>query len=119
MGLTIFISCLGMLGLVMYTTTQRTKEIGIRKVLGASVSQIMTLLSRDFIKLVALAFLISTPLAWWAINKWLEDFEFRTSVSWWVFAVSGVGMILIALITLSAQTIRSATANPVNNLRTE
>jgi len=119
MGLTIFISCLGLLGLVMYTTTQRTKEIGIRKVLGASVSQIMALLSSDFIKLVAIAFLIATPLAWWAINAWLDDFVFRTSVSWWVFAVSGVGMIVIALATLSVQTIRSATANPVNNLRSE
>jgi len=119
MGLTIFISCLGLLGLVMYTTTQRTKEIGIRKVLGASVTQIMSLLSRDFLKLVALAFLIATPLAWWAINKWLEDFVFRTSLSWWVFAISGAGMIVIALITLGAQTIRSATANPVNNLRDE
>lgn len=119
MGLTIFISCLGLLGLVMYTTTQRTKEIGIRKVLGASVSQIMALLSRDFIKLVAIAFLIATPLAWWTINDWLNDFVFRTSVNWWVFAISGIGMIVVALITLSVQTIRSAMANPVNNLRSE
>jgi putative ABC transport system permease protein len=103
----------------MYTTTQRTKEIGIRKVLGASVSQIMALLSGDFIKLVALAFLIATPLAWWAINAWLDDFVFRTSVNWWVFAVSGAGMIVVALTTLSVQTIRSAMANPVNNLRSE
>jgi putative ABC transport system permease protein len=119
MGLTIFISCLGLLGLVMYTTTQRTKEIGIRKVLGASVSQIIALLSSDFIKLVTLAFLIATPLAWWAINTWLDDFVFRTSVSWWIFLASGLGMIVMALITLSAQTIRTAMANPVKSLNTE
>jgi ABC-type antimicrobial peptide transport system permease subunit len=119
MGLTIFISCLGLLGLVIYTTTQRRKEIGIRKVLGASVAQIMRLLSSDFIKLVALAFIIATPIAWFAIHSWMDDFVFRTSVSWWVFAASGMGMIVIALITLSVQTIRSAIANPVNSLRSE
>jgi ABC-type antimicrobial peptide transport system permease subunit len=119
MGLTIFISCLGLLGLVIYTTTQRRKEIGIRKVLGASVAQIMQLLSSDFIKLVALAFFIATPIAWYAIHNWMNDFVFRTSVSWWVFAASGLGMILIALITLSVQTIRTATANPVTSLRSE
>ncbi len=118
-GLTIFISCLGLLGLVIYTTTQRRKEIGIRKVLGASVTQIMQLLSSDFIKLVALAFLIATPLAWWAIHSWMDDFVFRTSVSWWIFAASGLGMIAIALITLSVQTIRTAMANPVTSLRSE
>ena len=119
MGLTIFISCLGLLGLVIYTTTSRTKEIGVRKVLGASVAQIMTLLSVDYIKLVALAFIIATPMAWWAIHKWLDDFVFRTSVSWWVFLASGLGMIAIALITLSAQTIRAAIANPAKSLNTE
>ena len=118
-GLTIFISCLGLLGLVIYTTTQRRKEIGIRKVLGASVTQIMQLLSSDFIKLVALAFLIATPLAWWAIHNWMDDFVFRTSVSWWIFAASGLGMIAIALITLSVQTIRTAMSNPVTSLRSE
>jgi len=118
-GLTIFISCLGLLGLVIYTTTRRTKEIGIRKVLGASVVQIMTLLSGEFIKLVALAFLIATPLAWWAIHAWIEDFVFRTSVSWWIFAASGIGMIAIALITLSVQTIRTARANPAKSLNAE
>ena len=119
MGLTILISCLGLLGLVIYTTTYRTKEIGIRKVLGASVTQIMGLLSGDFIRLVALAFLIATPLAWWAIHSWLEAYVFRTPVSWWIFAVSGIGMMAIALITLSIQTIRTAMSNPVNSLRTE
>jgi hypothetical protein len=118
-SLTILISCLGLLGLVIYTTTHRAKEISIRKVLGASVAQIMGLLSEDFLKLVALAFLIATPLAWWAIHSWLDDFVFRTSVSWWIFAASGIGMIAVALLTLSIQTIRTAMANPVNSLRSE
>jgi putative ABC transport system permease protein len=118
-GLTIFISCLGLLGLVIYTTTHRTKEIGIRKVLGASVTQIMVLLSNDFIKLVLIAFLIATPLAWWAIHRWLDDFVFRTSVNWWIFGLSGAGMIIIALATLSVQTFRSASANPAKSLKTE
>lgn len=118
-GLAIFISCLGLLGLVIYTTIQRTKEIGVRKVLGASVSQIVSLLSIDFISLVLLAFIISAPLAWWAMHKWLEDFAYRTSISWWIFGLSGLAMVIIALITLSIQTIRSAIANPVKSLRTE
>jgi putative ABC transport system permease protein len=118
-GLTVFISCLGLLGLVIYTTNHRVKEIGVRKVLGASVTQIVSILSKDFIKLVAIAFVIATPLAWWALHKWLDDFAFRTEISWWVFAVSGLGMIVIALITLSVQTIRAAMANPVNSLHSE
>src|SRR5579863_568936 len=118
-GLCICICCLGLLGLVIYTTTHRTKEIGIRKVLGASVAQIMGLLSGDFVKLVALAFLIATPLAWWAVHAWLNDFVFRTSMSWWIFGVSGMGMIFLALLTLSVQTVRTAMANPVNSLRAE
>ncbi|HEV3223509.1 MAG TPA: ABC transporter permease [Puia sp.] len=118
-GLTVFISCLGLLGLVIYTTNHRVKEIGVRKVLGASVTQIVSILSKDFIKLVAIAFVVATPLAWWALHKWLDDFAFRTEISWWVFIVSGIGMIVIALITLSVQTIRAAMANPVNSLRSE
>lgn len=118
-GLTVFISCLGLLGLVIYTTNHRVKEIGVRKVLGASVGQIVSILSKDFIKLVAIAFVVATPLAWWALHKWLDDFAFRTEISWWVFVVSGLGMIVIALITLSMQTIRAAMANPVNSLRSE
>ena len=118
-GLAIFISCLGLLGLVIYTTTQRTKEIGVRKVLGASVAQIVSLLSKDFILLVMIGFAIAAPLAWWAMNRWLEDFAYRTSISWWVFAASGLAMIVVALLTLSIQTIRSAVANPVSSLRTE
>lgn len=118
-GLTVFISCLGLLGLVIYTTNHRVKEIGVRKVLGASVAQIVSILSKDFIKLVAIAFVVATPLAWWALHKWLDDFAFRTEISWWVFAISGLGMIVIALITLSVQTIRAAMANPVTSLRSE
>jgi ABC-type antimicrobial peptide transport system, permease component len=118
-GLAIFISCLGLLGLVIFTTNQRTKEIGIRKVLGASVMQIVSLLSKDFMKLVALAFVIAAPLAWWAMNDWLQDFAYRTNISWWIFAVSGAAMLLAALLTLSIRTIRSASANPVGSLRNE
>jgi putative ABC transport system permease protein len=118
-GLAIFISCLGLLGLVIYTTTQRTKEIGVRKVLGASVAQIVSLLSKDFVQLVLVAFVIAAPLALWAMHKWLEDFAYRTSVSWWIFGLSGLAMIVAALLTLSIQTIRSATASPVKSLRTE
>ena len=119
MGLTIFISCLGLLGLVIYTTTQRTKEIGVRKVLGASVAQIVSLLSKDFIRLVMIAFVIAAPVAWWAMHRWLEDFAYRTNISWWIFGLSGIAMIVIALLTLSIQTIKSAIANPVKSLRTE
>ncbi|MDP4264624.1 MAG: ABC transporter permease [Bacteroidota bacterium] len=118
-GLAIFISCLGLLGLVIYTTTQRTKEIGVRKVLGASITQIVSLLSKDFILLVLFGFLIAAPLAWWAMNKWLEDFAYRTSLNWWIFAVSGILMVVAALLTMAVQTIRSAIANPVKSLRTE
>ncbi|MEP7376977.1 MAG: ABC transporter permease [Chitinophagaceae bacterium] len=118
-GLCIFISCLGLLGLVMYITNTRTKEIGVRKVLGASVTQLVALLSKDFIALVLVAFLIALPLAWWAMKNWLQDFVYRTSLSWWVFAVTGAGMILIAMLILSIRTIKSAIENPVKSLRTE
>jgi putative ABC transport system permease protein len=118
-GLAIFISCLGLFGLVIYTTGARTKEIGVRKVLGASVTQIVSLLSKDFLQLVLLAFVIAAPLAGWAMYEWLQDFAFRTNMSWWIFMASGGLMIIIALITLSFQTIRSARANPVKALRTE
>ncbi|MEI9908192.1 MAG: FtsX-like permease family protein [Bacteroidota bacterium] len=118
-GLTIFISCLGMLGLVIYTTTQRAKEIGVRKVLGASVSQIVSLLSKDFLQLVILAFIIAAPLAWWVMNKWLADFAYRTQLNWWIFIMGGFIMIFMALFTLSIQTVRAAITNPVKSLRTE
>ena len=118
-GLAILISCMGLLGLVMYTTSLRTKEIGVRKVLGASIGQILSILSKEFIQLVLVASLLAIPVAWWAMNKWLSDFAYRAPVAWWVFAISIVGMIIIALFTLSIQTIRAAAANPVDSLRAE
>ncbi len=118
-GLSILISCLGLLGLAIYTTGQRTKEVGIRKVLGASVSQIVALLSRELVLLILLAFIIVTPLAWLAMNKWMESYADKTSISWWIFATSGVGMLLIAFIASSFQTIKAAIVNPVRSLRSE
>lgn len=118
-GLCVFISCLGLLGLVIYITNTRTKEIGVRKVLGASVLQIVSLLSKDFISLVLIAFIITLPLAWWAMHNWLQDFAYRTSLSWWLFGVTVIGMVLVAMFILSIRTIRSASANPVKSLRTE
>jgi putative ABC transport system permease protein len=118
-GLAIFISCLGLSGLVIYTTNTRTKEIGVRKVLGASVANIVSILSKDFVKLVIIAFVIAAPIAWWLMYKWLQDFAYRTTMDWWIFLLSGVFMVIIALITLSVQTIKAAIANPVKSLRTE
>jgi len=118
-GLSILISCLGLLGLAMYTTTRRTKEIGVRKVLGATVTQIVKLLSTELVVLVLLAFAIVTPLAWLAMNKWMQNFVDKTTISWWIFVLSGAGMLLTALITLSFQTIKAAIANPVKSLRSE
>ncbi len=96
----------------------RTKEIGIRKILGASVSDIVSVLSKDFIKLVCIAFVIAIPLAWWATYKWLQDFAYRTAMSWWVFVLAGILMLFLALITLVIQTVKAAIANPVRSLRT-
>ena len=118
-GLAVFISCLGLLGLVIYTTNIRIKEIGVRKVLGTTVFQIVSLLSKDFLSLVLMAFVIAAPIGWWVMNRWLEDYAYRTSLSWWVFLLSGGFMMAIALLTLGIRTIRSASANPVNSLRTE
>jgi len=118
-GLSIFISCLGLLGLAIYTTNQRTKEIGVRKVLGASVVQIVSLLSTEMVLLILLAFAIVTPLAWMAMNKWMENFADKTAISWWIFALSGGGMLLAALFTSSFQTVKAAIANPVKSLRSE
>ncbi|MGB4845771.1 MAG: ABC transporter permease [Ferruginibacter sp.] len=118
-GLCIFISCLGLLGLVIYTTNTRTKEIGVRKVLGASVTQIVSLLSKDLVSLVLIAFIIASPLAWLAMNKWLQDFVYRTQISWWVFAVCGISMLLLAVFVLGIRTVKAAMANPVKSLRTE
>jgi putative ABC transport system permease protein len=118
-ALAIFISSLGLLGLVMYTITQRTKEIGVRKVLGATVVQITYLISKDFLRLVLIAFVIATPLAWIAINQWLQNFAYRTAVNWWIFGMAGLFMVAISFIVLSFQTIRAAVANPVDSLRSE
>jgi putative ABC transport system permease protein len=118
-ALAILIACLGLFGLATYAAEQRTREIGIRKVLGASVSHISTMLSKDFLKLVIIASVISFPLAWWAMYKWLQDFAYRTSLSWWIFLAAGALAIFIAIVTVSFQTIRAAIMNPVKSLRTE
>ena len=115
----IFIACLGLFGLVTYAAEQRTKEIGIRKVLGATVGSIVRLISKDFTKLVAIAALIAFPVAWWAMYKWLDTFAYRTSISWWVFLLAGAVAFVIALLTVSIQTMRAALANPVKSLRSE
>jgi putative ABC transport system permease protein len=115
----IFIACLGLFGLATYAAEQRTKEIGIRKVLGASVTNVAGMLSRDFLKLVLIAALFAFPLSWWAMHKWLEDFAFRIDIGWWVFVLAGVVALLIALVTVSFQAIRAAVSNPVKSLRTE
>jgi putative ABC transport system permease protein len=118
-SLSIFVACLGLLGLVIYTAERRTKEIGIRKVLGASVAQITLLLSKDFVKLIVLAIVIASPIAWFAMNKWLQNFAYPVTISWWIFALAGLLAIIIAFATLSFQSIKAALANPVNNLKTE
>jgi putative ABC transport system permease protein len=119
MGIAIFISCMGLFGLAAFTANQRTKEIGIRKVLGAGVPQLVSLLSRDFILLVVLSTLIAAPIAGWAMHRWLQDFAYRTSMPWWIYALAGAAAITIALLTVSFQAIRAATANPVDSLRNE
>jgi ABC-type antimicrobial peptide transport system permease subunit len=118
-GTAILISCLGLLGLVIFTANQRMKEIGIRKVLGASVTQIITLLSKDLVRLVAIAFVIAVPFAWWAAHQWLQNFAYHTELSWWIFAVGGIAMLAISLLILSLRAGKAALANPVNSLRTE
>jgi putative ABC transport system permease protein len=118
-GLTIFVACMGLFGLAMFTAQQRTKEMGIRKVLGASVGNIVTLLSKDFIKLVIIAFVIAAPIATLIMNKWLQDFAYRTDISAWVFIATALLSLLIAFLTISIQSVKSALANPVKSLRTE
>jgi len=115
----ILIACLGLFGLVTYATEQRTKEIGIRKVLGARVTRIVALLSRDFARLVLIAALIAFPVAWWAMHKWLQSFTYRTDINWWIFPLAGAAAFLIAMATMCFQTIRAALANPVTSLRSE
>lgn len=117
--LAIFIACLGLFGLAAYAAEQRTKEIGIRKVLGASVGNITGMLSKDFVKLISIASVIAFPVAWWAMDKWLQDFAYRTSISWWIFVVAGTVAMLIGILTVSSQAIKAALANPVKSLRSE
>jgi putative ABC transport system permease protein len=117
--LTILVACLGLFGLATYTAEQRTKEIGIRKVLGASVSQVTNMLSKEFLKLVLIACVIAFPLSWWAMHSWLQDFVYRIDISWWVFVLAAGVALLIALFTVSFQAIKAALANPVKSLRAE
>jgi putative ABC transport system permease protein len=117
--LAIFIACLGLFGLVTFAAEQRTKEIGIRKVLGATVVNIVQLLSKDFMKLVLLSAVVAFPVAWWAMQKWLQDFAYRIGIGWQVFAIAGCIAAAIALATVCFQAVRAALANPVKNLRTE
>lgn len=118
-GLTIFISCLGLFGLAIYMAESRVKEIGVRKVLGASVTGLAALLSKDFLKLVMIAFVVASPVAWWAMHAWLSDYTYRVSIQWWVFAMAGFLAVAIALVTVSYQAVKAALANPVKSLRTE
>ena len=118
-GLSVLISCLGLLGLVIYTTERRVKEIGVRKILGASLTELNVLLCKDFLVLVLVAFLMAAPLAWYGLHNWLKDYAYKTNLSWWIFAVSGLGMILLSLIIMSIKTISTARKNPVKSLRTE
>ncbi len=118
-GLTIFVACLGLFGLATFTAEQRTKEIGVRKVLGASVAGIIALLSRDFLKLVVIALIIAAPAAWWLMDRWLQEFAYKIDVSWWTFALAGILSVLVALCTISYQSVRAALMNPVESLRSE
>jgi putative ABC transport system permease protein len=118
-ALAIFISCLGLFGLASFVAEQRTKEIGIRKVLGASVMNLWRMLSKDFVVLVIVSCLIAVPLAWYELSNWLQDYEYRTEISWWIFALSGFGALIITLLTVSFQAIKAALMNPVKSLRSE
>ena len=117
--LAILIACLGLLGLSSYNILQRTKEIGIRKVLGATTQKVVYILAKDFLLLVLIAFIVAVPLTWWIMHNWLQEFAYRINIDWWVFLIAGSIAIAIALITVSFQAIRAAIANPVKSLRTE
>jgi ABC-type antimicrobial peptide transport system permease subunit len=118
-AIAIFLSCLGLYGLASFMATQRIKEVGIRKVLGATAGNIAYLFSKEFILLIAIAFAIATPLAWYYMHQWLQDYAYRVNISWWLFAAGGLAAIIIALATISFQAIKAALANPVKSLRTE
>lgn len=118
-GLTILISCLGLFGLATYMAANRTKEIGIRKVLGASVLRITALLAKDFLILVVISIIIATPIAWYSMHQWLQEYPYRVTITWWLFAIAAVLAIVIAIITVAGQAIKAALANPIKSLRTE
>jgi putative ABC transport system permease protein len=118
-AVTIFVACLGLFGLAAYAAERRKKEIGIRKVLGASVEGIVLLLSKEFVKLVVIALLIASPLAWYAMSSWLEDFAYSIELEWWIFALAGAVAVVIAICTVSFQSIKAALMNPVKSLRSE
>ncbi|MEP6005264.1 MAG: FtsX-like permease family protein, partial [Maribacter dokdonensis] len=117
--LAIFISCLGLFGLISYVAEQKKKEIGVRKVLGASVQSVVKLLTKDFIKLVLIAFVLASPIAYYFISRWLEGFTYRIEIKWWVFLASGVLVMVITFLTVGLQSLKSAAANPVKSLRSE
>jgi ABC-type antimicrobial peptide transport system permease subunit len=118
-AIAIFLSCLGLYGLASFMAVQRIKEVGIRKVLGATAGNIVYLFSKEFIILIAIAFAIATPIAWYYMHQWLQDYAYRINISWWLFAVGGLVAIIIALATISFQAVKAAIANPVKSLRTE
>jgi hypothetical protein len=118
-GIAIFLGCLGLYGLASYMSVQRIKEVGIRKVLGASIGSIVYLFTKEFILLIAIAFLIAAPLAWYFMNQWLQDYAFRINISWWIFVAGGLTSILVALATVSYRAVRAAVVNPVDSLRSE
>jgi putative ABC transport system permease protein len=117
--LAILLACLGLFGLTAYAVVQRTKEIGIRKILGASIPSIISLLAKDFLLLVIIAIVVASPLAWYAANQWLQDFTYRINIEWWMFAAAGIIALVIAFTTISFQAVKAALANPVKSLRTE
>jgi putative ABC transport system permease protein len=116
---TVFVACLGLLGLVAFVGTQRTKEIGIRKVLGASVGSIVAMLSGTFVKLVLIALLLASPVSWYLMNAWLRDFAYRIELDWWIFAVAGILAVLVALLTVGFQSVKASLINPIKSLRSE
>jgi ABC-type antimicrobial peptide transport system permease subunit len=118
-GLAIFICCLGLAGLAAFTIERRIKEIGMRKVLGATVQQLLMLLSKDFLQLILIAFIIAVPLTWWSMNQWLKNYVFRIEISFWLFAMVGLGILLLALAVVSINTLKVAISNPIKSLRTE
>jgi ABC-type antimicrobial peptide transport system permease subunit len=117
--LAIFISCLGLFGMAMFMAEQRRKEIGVRKVLGASVLSVWRLLSKDFVVLVFISLFIAIPIAYYFIHNWLQNYEYRTAISWWIFAATGIGALIITLLTVSFQAVKAAIVNPVDSLRSE